>query len=428
MNKYNKNAGFTLIEISMVLVIAGLILSGIALSLRVYRENAEFNQAKVNIDNAQMAIESFSTEFGRYPCPANPFVAMNSPSFGEEDCAWARMNTIEGARDADSVPGNDDVLVGLLPRVAFATGNGSSTSDINQIIPISTLVEYKSFREHGKQITDPWRNLFFYAVSANLTTGSTYDPALGVIKVTDEEKEDTGGIVDNAHYIIFSAGENGQDCDLWDRATVIGLDPSNPANAASVLDFENNVTPEGENCDGDSEFRIALQSRANTDDYYDDHLRYNQYENVTYWAPVSSYNESDDLYMVKTGKLSLGDNYRVSPTGDFVIDGSFLTASDQDLKLDVDGNIIADQMVGGRILCDTEDLEGDSCFNVRDITNIKCPNQGEYVKTVTLSNYTLSVTCEQIRFEVSGQSCGGNYVNGMYTDGVLVCESPLTFN
>jgi len=79
-------AGFTLIELSIVLIIVALLSSGLMLGLssqRTIRENADAQQ---QLDYAKEALLGFAISNGRLPCPADPTLANTTPLAGKEDC------------------------------------------------------------------------------------------------------------------------------------------------------------------------------------------------------------------------------------------------------------------------------------------------------------------------------------------------------
>lgn len=70
MLKNKKQLGFTLVEMAIVLVIFGLILSALLLPLRAQREQAAQAQTINTLDNAKQALLGFAQANGRLPCPA----------------------------------------------------------------------------------------------------------------------------------------------------------------------------------------------------------------------------------------------------------------------------------------------------------------------------------------------------------------------
>ncbi|WP_293948199.1 type II secretion system protein [Sneathiella sp.] len=89
--------GFTLIEMAMVILIAGLLIAGVARAMTIWLQW----HAKTVTDEAQAeiteALKTFVAENNRLPCAAPIDAPPNSAEFGRE--------SIEACKDYDPVPG-----------------------------------------------------------------------------------------------------------------------------------------------------------------------------------------------------------------------------------------------------------------------------------------------------------------------------------
>lgn len=79
--------GFSLIELTIVLVIVALLSSGLMFGLSAQRDAAANRDAQVQIDNAKEALLGFAISNGRLPCPANPLLAGTATGAGLENCS-----------------------------------------------------------------------------------------------------------------------------------------------------------------------------------------------------------------------------------------------------------------------------------------------------------------------------------------------------
>lgn len=70
MKIYKKNAGFSLVEMAIVLVILGFVLTALLLPLRAQREQAAQLQTNNTLENSKQALLGFAQANGRLPCPA----------------------------------------------------------------------------------------------------------------------------------------------------------------------------------------------------------------------------------------------------------------------------------------------------------------------------------------------------------------------
>lgn len=67
-----RQQGFSLVELSIVILIMGLLLGGLAMPLSVQRENARLREASAQLDDVQEALVGFALANGHLPCPATP--------------------------------------------------------------------------------------------------------------------------------------------------------------------------------------------------------------------------------------------------------------------------------------------------------------------------------------------------------------------
>ncbi|MGI9203978.1 MAG: type II secretion system protein [Woeseiaceae bacterium] len=64
--------GFTLVELSIVILIMGLILGGLAMPLSTQLENGRIRETKELLSSTEAAIEGYALVNGFLPCPATP--------------------------------------------------------------------------------------------------------------------------------------------------------------------------------------------------------------------------------------------------------------------------------------------------------------------------------------------------------------------
>jgi prepilin-type N-terminal cleavage/methylation domain-containing protein len=118
--------GFTLIEMSIVLLIMGLILSGLLVALSQNQEGNRRTNAQAEIKRIEEALYGFAQTYGRLPCPAR------HDSIGAE----------------------------------APLGGGACTSN-HGFVPVATLGFSGATNTDGL-LTDPWGNPYRYSVAQRM--------------------------------------------------------------------------------------------------------------------------------------------------------------------------------------------------------------------------------------------------------------------
>lgn len=224
-------SGFTLIEMSIVLIVISLILGGVLKTVGVQRQQLKRDETRQQLETIKEALIGFSLTNGRLPCP-------DTGIDGLEDF------------DAGAAPGtlvDCDSEEGLLPHVDIGIGN----SDIwgNRLLYRVTGLGVDSFADEApSQVGDP------IATNSSFSVDSTSaNPALGNIRVEDEA---AASIATDVPAIVISLGENGA------RQAACGAGLS---------------AREQENCDGDTTF---------VDSFYSN-VAGQEYDDLVIWIPLT---------------------------------------------------------------------------------------------------------------------------------------------
>ena len=153
--------GFTLVEVAIVLVIVGLLVSAFLAPLSAQRDLKDYSQVRTDLAQIQEALNGFAVANGRLPCP-------DTTGDGIADACV-------GVTSATSTPGN---------------------------LPWVTL---------GMQANDPWNSPYQYRVNdafGTTFTLSTTGSGAGILKVYTDNT--LGAIVaNNVPAVIYSSGKNG---------------------------------------------------------------------------------------------------------------------------------------------------------------------------------------------------------------------------
>lgn len=197
---YKKQAGFTLVEMAVVLVIVGLLISAFLTPLSAQRDLKDYSETKQKIANIKESLLGFVIVSRRLPCPdidgdgqenlATPLVVDDTPIAGQSTQTFSCTN-----------------LEGLLPYQTLGLERLDSWSNIfsYRVAPaLSTrTVEWSLNGATGNVVSDIYFNL---SSDGNITVRTRgNDPSTAGIT----ESKFISNLVSNAAVVIISHGKNG---------------------------------------------------------------------------------------------------------------------------------------------------------------------------------------------------------------------------
>lgn len=193
--------GFSLIEVSICLMLIGLLLVPLILVYKQYLETRRIAQSRSVISIVDSALIKYVAKFGRYPIPSSPNIQMGAAGFGQSATMpatdWPACSNPSGGvvcRTNVNSFGANDVLIGAVPF-----------SEIG--IPFVATID-----GYGTRLT--------YAVTRSLTDVTTYNEGQGAIEVRNNAGVSRyfsdilpangvdDGTVPRSHAIIISHGED----------------------------------------------------------------------------------------------------------------------------------------------------------------------------------------------------------------------------
>lgn len=223
-------SGFTLIEMSIVLIVISLILGGVLKTVGVQRQQLKRDETRQQLETIKEALIGFSLTNGRLPCP-------DTGTDGLED-----FTSGSPSLPAPSDCSNDE---GWLPHVDIGTGNADAWG---------SRFRYRVTGTGNSSFADDAPSLDQAPVAANSSFGVQDE---GDIRVNDE-----GGlsIALNIPAIIISYGENAR---------------STPVGCAAGLSAR-----EIENCDNEAVNPVFVDS------FYSN-VTGQEYDDIVIWIPLT---------------------------------------------------------------------------------------------------------------------------------------------
>ena len=411
--------GFTLLELSFVIIIIGITMIPILHAIDRYYEQRRVDYTERTIRAATDMIvefrsngvpELFNNNSYVYPCPSRRDLPSNHTDFGMSiDCDNLAAYGLNNAGDC-----NMGICLAASNPAQDKDGNGATDLVIIGGFPVTSMQIAESsgqnldFRTDDyfstRMDTDGWNSQLTYAVTYNLTQADSLENFWhGVISAQDEFGNPTAGVSNDAHFAIISHGP--------DRK---GAYNANGIQAAAC----GTTTNDDENCDNDSTFIQSLGSyMGGGTEHFDDFIRFSKETSLSIWEETQDSIGRDQLYFAPSGNLGINED-----------------AAPPNIAMSVNGTLQANNNILVDEICDEPKLNPDTtinadadCFDPEIITG----DVGNCRPDQALKGIWNGVKqCEDIVFEVPGTgqlenaSCSGvgnGWLRGFKSNGELIC-------
>ena len=264
--------GFTLVELSIVIIIVGIMSIPAFNAYTLYKRQQVVEQTEDAMREANVALGNFRAVYGRYPCPARANAVLGDADYGYEFVAAGACATVAGG-------------------VVQVNSNNATNANVmaNPEIYIGTI-PFRTLNMDERDAYDGARARLSYAVTGLLTDAATYANADGGISIVRDDGSGTNTdvsaltIADSAHFIVVSHGlEN--DGSISREGTVLGVCPA--------------VSSTGENCDNDATFRMEEQQVS-----FDDSISYFVSDSIEQWQV--SVADDNDIHLRRANNMAMG--------------------------------------------------------------------------------------------------------------------------
>ena len=381
-----RTAGYTLVELSIVLVVAGVIVATAAEAYRIYLKDQQWSTTVNNSELAVNALDGFLARYGRYPCPARLDAVRTDADYGMEGDCSATGATVPVGTCAS----------GVCVEETQRTDLGTPAPRIRR-----GALPFRILNIPEQKAIDGYNTRLQYVVTESLTQTTSYNNAQGGISIIDERPQSVIAVPDSAHFVVFSTGA--------DRAGAYSKQGQlvNPCNTGTL---------DAENCNTDATnlkaiYRLARQGAAAGAAHFDDILRFYSSVNTPLWRTTDQ-NGLDISTMDSADAVGIGMN---PGTGN---------------KLEINGQVKSTDRINTGMICDPL---GADCFTVEKIAGndpyMQCSDPAQpYVARIWGGGevtpgvpYYGKVECTA----VPSFTCPpGQVMTGVSSSGTLKCVAP----
>lgn len=231
MSTSRSTAGFTLLEVALVLIIGGIVLSMLGNSLVNTMNTTKITSTKSKIEQIQTALDNYLLVNGQLPCVASLSEPVNTENYARE-ISSLQGRTCALATAADGTTKSGNVLIGMLPTRALNLPD-----------------------DYGY---DAWGSRFLYAVSVSKTSAATYGHP-GEISLVDSAGNSLITPAGTGSHLVLSVGRDRKGGYNSNGSVAVACDTTGI---------------DSENCNNDAIFRSTLISSDVRDHHFDDYVSY----------------------------------------------------------------------------------------------------------------------------------------------------------
>lgn len=396
-----RTGGYTLLEISIVMAVAGILLVSFIGVYKLWNKERIEEVTRANIETVVSSLSAYLVQTGSYPCPARLDVSRGDPLYGIAD-------HIDGAgpdgEDLSACATNTPAVGTCADGVCVEQGERQVNLSPGMGAPVMEFPRVRRgavpFRQLGlpeKSALDGYGQRLMYAVTENLAVQETYRKDAGGISVVNQYDESMVQPPSSAHFIVFSVGPDGRGAYSMEGGAIKPCgEPDDRMDA---------VNCHTSSSDSLAVYRSMPLAPTNNEHHFDDNVRYYASVETPLWRVSDKANQhiSDLVDAADTAGGRIG----VGSTSDGV-------------ALDISGHIRAEQNLHATMICDKDNA---NCFKAGAIGG----NDPDFRCDDPANPYIIEISGGRVRCGPAQIRCpmAGSVLRGVRPDGTLDCVTPV---
>ena len=393
---HTQQSGFTLVEISIAIIIVGLLITPLFKLYETYLTEKQVRETRETIELIVTEMETYRNIQGAYPCPAPMNEARNSASNGRamnsNDCSAAYFTGLP------QVPGE------CSGGICLKSSTRAATSDI-----ILGTVPFRELQMNEESVLDGYGNRLLYAVTQDLTNITSFNSEAGGIRIVDTASNKLTPD-DNAMFLLLSFGPSEEGAysknGILKRACV-----STSAEENNCIDDYASSTVAV-----DAIFTYAPVTSATGATNFDHQIQFHSTNQQRLWRRYTG-DEEHAQDLSPDDQIGIGTD---NPTAELDIRTEEVSGQNVASVLINSGELISENICDetGTYCFEPELLAGDvdAMAPAANQGGIECPNPGEYMVGIVDGQ----AVCEPHKIECDIST---PIFNGFNSDGSLNCSA-----
>jgi prepilin-type N-terminal cleavage/methylation domain-containing protein len=404
--------GYSLLEMSVVLTVVGVVIASFFSSYGLYIKNKAITETASNLDLAMDGLANYFIQNGRYPCPARLDAKRTDDDYGlPVDNATLPLVgcTTAGLFPSTVAPGTclNGICVEESKRT-IATLTPPQPRVLRGALPFRILNRPEYTAEDG------YHRRLEYVVTEVLTNAATYNKDNGGISVEGVTGNKLVETADTVQFIVLSHGQ--------DRAGAYSSEGALSEPCGTGVDAENCNTSTASTASKQAIYRMAQTNSKTDNTHFDDMVKFFSTVETPLWVMADAA-QTDIRDAGVAAQVSIGGTSPFKPYDDTVT-----PPTGDKISLNIQTYARAEGDIHAGQICDAD---GKDCFSplllAGEEPKMNCTDPAHPLYDANKPYVTGIADGQVICAEAPGFGCSNpdEVMKGIAADGTVICKLPV---